>query len=224
MTYYAIIVAGGSGSRMQSEIPKQFIPIAGKPVLMHTIAAFNANAYQPAIIVVLPEAYHAYWKELCRQYHFDIKHQVIPGGSTRFESVKNGLQCISEPAVIAVHDAVRPLVSADIISNAFKTAEEHGSAVTAIVSRDSVRQGTYSASGSVNRDEIFLVQTPQTFWSEMLKKAYQADYQPSFTDDASVVEQAGFPIQMIPGDISNIKITYPSDLAFAEYYLSHQKA
>ena len=218
---YVIIVAGGSGSRMQSVIPKQFLLLNGLPVLMHTINAFyNADA-KPQIILVLPQSFKAYWEELCEKYKFNIRHKVVDGGVTRFHSVKNGLDAIidSENAVIAIHDAVRPITSKKIIDTSFKLAYDTGNAITAVKSRDSVRQKNNDVSRHLNRDEIYLIQTPQTFQCLQLKAAYQQSFDSNFTDDASVVEKAGFKINLIEGSHQNIKITFPEDIAVAELFL-----
>lgn len=217
---YAIIVAGGSGSRMQATIPKQFLLLNGLPVLMHTIQAFYDAKSQPQIILVLPADAISYWDELCKQYNFETPHNVVNGGKTRFHSVKNGLDTIAATdAVVAVHDAVRPLTSVRIIDNSFTQATEHGNAVVAVKSRDSVRQVKNEVSANLTRDEIYLVQTPQTFQSAQLKKAYDQPYDTKFTDDASVVEETGVAIRLIEGDYRNIKITFPEDIAIAELLL-----
>jgi 2-C-methyl-D-erythritol 4-phosphate cytidylyltransferase len=214
---YAIIVAGGSGSRMQSALPKQFIELCGKPVLMHTIKAFYNSGLSPQIILALHAGYHELWAQLCTKHSFTIPHKIIAGGETRFHSIRNAVDSIAdEDALIAVHDAVRPLVSADIINEAYICAMENGTAVTAVKSRDSIRQVNGNISTSLNRDSIYLVQTPQTFQSALLKKAYEQPYTDKFTDDASVVEQSGVAITLIAGDHSNIKITFPEDIAIAE--------
>ena len=217
---YAIIVAGGSGSRMQATIPKQFLLLNGLPVLMHTIQAFYDSKSQPQIILVLPADAISYWNELCKQYNFGSPHKIIDGGETRFHSVKNGLDMITDiDAVIAVHDAVRPLTSTQIIDNAYNQAAQHGNAVVAVKSRDSVRRVKNDVSVSLLRDEVYLVQTPQTFQSAQLKKAYAQPYDAKFTDDASVVEETGVAIRLIAGDYRNIKITFPEDIAIAELLL-----
>lgn len=222
MNYYAIIVAGGSGKRMQTGIPKQFLPLNGKTVLMHTITAFYNSSYRPEIIVVLHADYHQYWAELCVQYAFHIPHKLVKGGTERFNSVKNGLAEIHEESVIAVHDAVRPVISGEIISGAYRLAEEKGTAVTAIPSKDSVRFLQGSSSEALDRNQVYLVQTPQTFRSAILKKAYQQPYQPEFTDDASVVEKSGEPVYLHPGSTQNIKITYQEDIFIAAHFLDLQ--
>ncbi|MBB6126881.1 2-C-methyl-D-erythritol 4-phosphate cytidylyltransferase [Mucilaginibacter lappiensis] len=222
MKHYAIIVAGGTGTRMQTTVPKQFLLLHGLPVLMHTIQAFTQSAVKPDIILVLPVVYHDYWKELCSTHQFDIPHQLVNGGEARFHSVKNGLGQLStdDNALIAVHDAVRPLTSSAIIETSYQQAQEHGNAVTAVKSRDSVRQLINGRSVSLLRDQVYLIQTPQTFKASLLKKAYEQPYSEHFTDDASVVEQYGIEIHLTEGSHQNIKITFPEDIAIAELLLS----
>lgn len=218
---YVIIVAGGSGSRMQSAVPKQFLLLNGKPVLMYTMKAFYNSNSRPAIIVVLPVDYHHYWLELCKDHDFRIPHHLVNGGETRFQSVKNGLGLIETPdAVIAVHDAVRPLAAINTIDESFTYAREHGNAIVAVKSRDSIRQLKDNVSTALLRDEIYLVQTPQTFQAAILQKAYQQEYSHDFTDDASVVERIGININIIPGSYTNLKITFSEDIAIAEMLLS----
>jgi 2-C-methyl-D-erythritol 4-phosphate cytidylyltransferase len=218
---YAIIVAGGSGSRMRSAVPKQFLLLKGKPVLMHTIEAFHHSTIQPQIILVLHPDFHALWEQLCREHNFKMPHQLVNGGDTRFHSVKNGLDIIPDDTdtLIAVHDAVRPLTSERIISGSYKYAAENGNAITVVKSRDSVRQLNNGVSRSLLRDEVYLVQTPQTFQSSQIKKAYLQPYHEKFTDDASVVEETGITIHLVEGSYQNIKITFPEDIAIAECLL-----
>ena len=219
---YAIIVAGGSGSRMQSTVPKQFLLLNERPVLMYTVEAFYNTASKPQIILVLAASYHAYWVQLCADYNFSIPHQLVTGGDTRFHSVKNALDVIIDnDALIAVHDAVRPLTNKQIIDESYIHAAKYGNAVTAVKSRDSIRQLTGSTSRALPREEIYLIQTPQTFSAPQITKAYLQPYHANFTDDASVVEQAGFKIHLIEGDHRNIKITFPEDIAVAELFLNH---
>lgn len=220
MKYYAIIVGGGSGSRMQSDVPKQFLLLLGKPVMMHTIEAFHNSDLHPEIIVVLHPDFHPYWEQLCRDYEFHLPHFLVNGGENRFYSVKNGLEAVKKTSVVAIHDAVRPIINNDIITNSFKQAEISGNAVAVIPSKDSVRQLVNATSIALNREDIFLVQTPQTFKSDILKKAYEQPYEIGFTDDASVIEKNGNSIKFIPGDVKNIKITYPEDLSIAELFLN----
>ncbi|OCX53530.1 2-C-methyl-D-erythritol 4-phosphate cytidylyltransferase [Mucilaginibacter sp. PPCGB 2223] len=216
---HVIIVAGGSGMRMQAAIPKQFLSLNGLPVLMHTINAFYHSQSQPQIILVLPQAHRQYWDELCRKHNFTVPHTVTNGGETRFHSVKNGLSLIEGGSVIAIHDAVRPLTSAEVIDEAYQYAAINGNAIVAVQSRDSIRQVKNELSAALNRDEIYLVQTPQVFRSDILNKAYEQEYKPEFTDDASVVEQLGINIHIVPGTYTNIKITFPEDIAIAEMLL-----
>lgn len=219
MKYYAILVAGGSGSRMASAVPKQFLLLNGKPVLMHTLSAFHQSAFLPEIIVVLNVAFHDYWKELCSKHHCVIPHHLVNGGETRFDSVKNGIAITEDPAIIAIHDAVRPLIETEIIDRSFMGAKKNGSAVVAVKSIDSIRRITGNTSISLPREEIYLVQTPQVFQSELLKAAYRQPYNPFFTDDASVVEQFGGTMHIIAGNYDNIKITFPVDLDIAAYLI-----
>ncbi len=221
---YAIIVAGGSGSRMQSVVPKQFLSLNGMPVVMHTLLAFYQSNSQPRLILVLHADFHAYWKQLCLTHNFNIPHQLVQGGETRFNSVKNGLELIpgNQDSIIAIHDAVRPLTDKAIIDESYTHAAKYGNAVTAVKSRDSVRQLKNNSSAALTRDEIYLIQTPQTFQSTQLKKAYQQPYHDKFTDDASVVEETGVKINLIAGNYQNIKITFPEDIAIAELLLKER--
>jgi 2-C-methyl-D-erythritol 4-phosphate cytidylyltransferase len=188
--------------------------------MMHTINAFQQSQSKPAIILVLPADYHEYWKQLCIDYHFTVSHQLVSGGKTRFHSVKNGLNLIeNEHAVVAVQDAVRPMTDIVIIDHSFAEAAKKGNAVTAVKSRDSVRQLKGDVSNCLVRDEIYLVQTPQTFQYAQLKKAYEQPYATHFTDDASVVEALGEKIHLIQGNYRNLKITFPEDIAIVEVLL-----
>ncbi|WP_018476551.1 2-C-methyl-D-erythritol 4-phosphate cytidylyltransferase [Pontibacter roseus] len=219
---YAIIVAGGTGSRMQRDLPKQFLELAGKPILMHTIERFYRFNPNIRIIVVLPQDQLQVWKELCKQHAFKIFHMVVPGGSTRFGSVKNGLGHVYGEALVAVHDGVRPFVSTGIIDAAFKTAEEQGAAVVAVSLKDSIRELTGQGSRAVPRANYKLVQTPQCFKASLLRRAYEQQEQDFFTDDASVVEQLGEGIALVEGSYSNIKITTPEDLLLAEVLVKQE--
>jgi 2-C-methyl-D-erythritol 4-phosphate cytidylyltransferase len=218
--YFAIIVGGGSGSRMLSEVPKQFMLLRGRPVLMHTIEAFHKSDYNPEIIVVLNVDFHQYWENLCVLHNFSIPHQLVKGGTHRFDSVKNGIKAIKTRAIIAIHDAVRPLLSSQLIDRSFDEAERSGNAVAAIKSRDSVRQNIGTHTVPLDREEIYLIQTPQTFSSEILKKAYKQEFRNEFTDDASVAERSGIKINLIDGETRNFKITFPEDIRLAEIYLN----
>ena len=225
---YVIIVAGGKGLRMGGDIPKQFLPVGGKPVLMRTLERFRE--YSPAlhIILVLPEAQQEYWQQLCQEYHFTVEHVIANGGQTRFHSVKNGLALIPDNAegVVGVHDGVRPFVSVDVISRCYEAArtEEAVIPVTPVVEtlryvghspEDNNADSCTSPSRNVLRSDYRLVQTPQTFSIALLKRAYALPYTDSFTDDASVVEALGHAVSMVEGNRENIKITTPFDLAVA---------
>lgn len=223
MKKYVIIVAGGKGLRMGGEIPKQFLPIGGKPVLMRTVEAFYQADTETGIVLVLPKEQQDYWKELCRQYDFRISYTLADGGRTRFHSVQNGLQAVPEEGtdvLIAVHDGVRPFVSSQVVRACFDEAACQGAVVPVLDMVDSVRQ--LSADGSsmaVDRSRLKLVQTPQTFRADVLKKAYSQDFTELFTDDASVVEASGVSVALVPGNRENIKITTPFDLKIAEALL-----
>jgi len=220
MKYYAIIVAGGSGSRMKNSIAKQFLLLEGLPLLMHTILAFHKCVLNPEIILVLNIHQHSYWEELCKRYDFQIPHEVVKGGEQRFDSVKNGLKLIKTKGIVAVHDAVRPLVSSNLIVRSYQEAEEKGNCVVGIPPTDSVRRVISEGhSESLNRTELLLIQTPQTFQSDILKKAYEKPYRNEFTDDASVAEYSGININVVEGERENIKITFPEDLQIAEILL-----
>lgn len=215
MEKFALIVAGGSGTRMKGKIPKQFLELNGKPVLMHTFEAFQK--YDPKIrfVLVLPEVQLISWKKLCVKYDFKMKHSLVSGGETRFHSVKNGLSKISDDGIVFIHDGVRPLVSVKTIENCYNTAHEKGNALPVISPAESVREKVNGNSRAVDRHRYFLVQTPQTFKISVIKKAYEQNYQEKFTDDASVLENTGEKIHMVDGTRSNIKITYPEDLLIA---------
>jgi 2-C-methyl-D-erythritol 4-phosphate cytidylyltransferase len=217
---YAIIVAGGSGSRMQRDIPKQFIEVAGKPILMHTIEQFYKYDSSVRLIVVLPQEQLSTWRELCKKHSFKLFHMTVAGGSTRFKSVKNGLGAVHGQALVAVHDGVRPFVTPEIIGQAFRTAEEWGSAVATVSPKDSLREMTDEGSRAVSRLNYKLVQTPQCFKSGILQQAYDQPEQDLFTDDASVVESIGERITLIEGNYRNIKITTPEDLILAEAFIN----
>ena len=218
---YIIIVAGGKGLRMGSDIPKQFLPIGGKPVLMRTLERFRAYSSALQIILVLPEAQQDYWRQLCEDYHFDVEHQIANGGQTRFHSVQNGLALVPDDAegVVGVHDGVRPFPSIEVIRNCYETARTAKAVIPVIPVVETVRQlmndGQVS-SRTVPRDDYRLVQTPQTFDIQLLKAANRQPYNDGFTDDASVVESYGYAITLVEGNRENIKITTPYDLKIAE--------
>lgn len=224
---YIIIVAGGKGLRMGSDIPKQFLPIGGKPVLMRTLERFREYSAEIQIILVLPEAQQEYWHQLCKEYNFDVEYTLANGGQTRFHSVQNGLAKVPDDAkgVVGVHDGVRPFPSIEVIRNCYETAREKKAVIPVIPVVETVRHisrneesGVSSeiASKTVPRDEYRLVQTPQTFDIQLLKEANRQPYNDGFTDDASVVESYGYQITLVEGNRENIKITTPYDMKIAE--------
>lgn len=220
MTRYAVIVAGGSGSRYGGPVPKQFLSLAGVPVLMRSVELFAGCGAR--IIVVLPEAQTGYWADLCRERSFGVQHQVVTGGGSRFESVKNALAAIDAlPGdIVAVHDGVRPLVPPAVIEDAYATAARSGSAVPVVPVTDSIRRTDgHGGSRAVPRERLVAVQTPQAFDAVALKQAYEAEFSPLFTDDASVMEASGRGVTLIAGSPGNIKITHPGDIAIAELIL-----
>lgn len=214
-----IIVAGGKGLRVGGELPKQFQSIGGEPMLMRTIRAFYDYDYRMRIVVVLPEEAQLLWSQLCEEHRFSVPHTVVPGGETRFHSVKNGLEEISADEIVGVHDGARPFVTSGLIGRCFDTAFENQCGVIPVVDEvNSVRQLTGTGSRMVDRKQLKLVQTPQVFPAGELKKSYEAGFDPSFTDDASVAEKWGMGIQLVEGEVTNIKITTPFDMALAGYY------
>ena len=223
---YIIIVAGGKGLRMGSDIPKQFLPIGGKPVLMRTIERFRAYSADLQIILVLPEAQQDYWRQLCEQYHFQVHYQLANGGETRFHSVQNGLALIPDDAqgVVGVHDGVRPFPSVEVIRNCYETAREKKAVIPVIPVVETVRHLEGEGSVTVPRGEYRLVQTPQTFDIQLLKAANRQPYNDGFTDDASVVESYGYQITLVEGNRENIKITTPYDMLVAEALIDKYSA
>jgi 2-C-methyl-D-erythritol 4-phosphate cytidylyltransferase len=201
---------------MQSTIPKQFMVLAGKPILCHTLQAFKDTIPDIDLILVLPQDQVARWESICKRLNFTVPHRIVHGGATRFDSVTNGLALVVEEGLVAVHDAVRPLVSPRTIRSVFKEAEMYGNAVPAIPMTDSIRKITTAKSIAVDRTKYCIIQTPQCFLVSLLKKAYEQPYQFHFTDDATVVEDLGEKIRLIDGKTDNIKITTPGDLIIAE--------
>ena len=218
-----IIVAGGSGTRMKSELPKQFIQVGELPILMWTILAFKA--YDPSIpvVLVLPEPHLEYWKDLCLKHNFRHRVTLVPGGETRFHSVRNGIGSIQQADFVAIHDGVRPLVSTATITNCFNQAEKTGAAIPVLPVGETLREGNPEHSRTVDRTNYYTVQTPQVFGFRQLVEAYSQDYSHAFTDDATVVEKAGFQVFMVPGNTENIKITTPEDLIIAEAFIKQRK-
>ena len=215
---YIIIVAGGKGLRMGSDIPKQFLPVGGKPVLMRTLERFREYSPTLQIILVLPKAQQEYWQKLCKEYAFDIDYQLADGGETRFHSVQHGLALIPDDAegVVGVHDGVRPFPSIDVIRRCYETARTQKAVIPVIPVVETVRHLKGETSETVPRNDYRLVQTPQCFDIQLLKAANRQPYNDGFTDDASVVEAYGFDITLVEGNRENIKITTPYDLKIAE--------
>ena len=227
---YVIIVAGGKGLRMGTDIPKQFLPIGGKPVLMRTLERFREYAADLQIILVLPKAQQDYWKQLCKEYDFRIEYQLTDGGETRFHSVQNGLALVPDDAegVVGVHDGVRPFPSVEVIRNCYETARTAKAVIPVIPIVETVRhlvsESNTQRSITVPRGDYRLVQTPQTFDIQLLKAANRQPYNDGFTDDASVVEAYGFNITLVEGNRENIKITTPFDMTIAEALLNNNNS
>ena len=217
-----VIVAGGSGTRFGAQLPKQFLELGGKPILMRSIEAFGDGSFD--VIVTLPVDQIDLWRQFCQQYAFAVPHRVVPGGETRWHSVKNALDSIGDPDevdVIAVHDGVRPLATVDLINRTLETARRCGSAIPVVPLNDSVRQVEDDGmSHALDRSSLRAVQTPQVFDARLLMESYKQPFDPTFTDDASVVERGGHDVTLVEGDPRNLKITRPMDLALAEYLLS----
>lgn len=219
----AIIVAGGKGERMNAEIPKQFLELAGKPILMRTLEKFHEFSPEMDLVLVLPASQIDFWKNLCKKFHFLLPHKIVEGGRARFFSVKNGLSAVVESdGLIAIHDGVRPLVDVETIERCFESAEKFGASIPVVDMIDSVRKVTGNTSEAVDRKEYKLVQTPQVFRSEIILKSYEQPYSELFTDDASVAESAGYNVALVEGNRENIKITNMLDLQLAELLLNQQ--
>jgi 2-C-methyl-D-erythritol 4-phosphate cytidylyltransferase len=212
---YALIVAGGSGSRMNADVPKQFLLLNERPVLMYTIERFYDYNNSIGILLVLPENQFSLWATLCTEHNFNIQHQVVAGGSVRFESVKNGLSKIQGDGIVAIHDGVRPLVNIETIGRCFEVAAEKGNAIPVMTVIESLRIIDGENSKAVDRSSFVTIQTPQVFNFSEIKEAYNQPFNETFTDDASVLEATGTAINLVPGNIENIKITHPADLLFA---------
>lgn len=216
---YIIIVAGGKGLRMVSDVPKQFLPVKGMPVLMRTISRFHECKPSMQIILVLPHHQQQYWHDLCSQYAFGIAHTVVDGGDTRFASSRNGLAAIPDDATgtVGIHDGVRPFVAAEVISRCYDAARAHGAAIPVLAVTDTLRRIDSATTGhNVLRTDYRIVQTPQVFDIALLKRAFIQPFREEFTDDASVVEAMGCSVEMVEGNRENIKITTPFDLKIAE--------
>lgn len=220
---YALIVAGGKGTRIKTKLPKQFLELNGKPILLHTIEAFYRYSEKIEVVLVLPEDDFEIWEAICKKFHFNKPIILQKGGETRFQSVKNGLSKIESPGLVAIHDGVRPLVSEDIIGASFHLAAVHQSAVAAVRLKDSIRMTDQDNTKAVDRSRFRLIQTPQTFDIALIKQAYEMKEDASLTDDASVAERSGHVISLFEGSYENIKITTSEDLIIAEALL-HSKS
>lgn len=232
MNKYVIIVAGGKGLRMGGSLPKQFIPIEGKPILMHTLETFHRWDKEAKLILVLPADHQPYWQMLCRELNCRIPHNIISGGETRYHSVRNGLQLIQEQlkdtdaetdTLIGVHDGVRPFVAPSVLTACFQEAQKTGAAIPTLPMIESLRERFDDGSSRpVDRSRYVTVQTPQVFQATLLRHAYEQPYTSLFTDDASVVEKMGHSISMVEGNRENIKITTPIDLEIAKALLQER--
>lgn len=223
MTEYALIVAGGKGTRIKSHLPKQFLELAGRPVLLHTLDAFFRYSPHIKIVLVLPEDDFPIWNEIVKKFQFTHPVVLQTGGETRFQSVKRGLEKISTEGLVAIHDGVRPLVSSDIIGASFRLAAVHETAIAAVRLKESIRMTDQDNTKAVDRSRFRLVQTPQTFRVSVIKNAYEIKEDPSLTDDASVAERAGHVISLFEGSYENIKITTAEDLVIGEALLKARK-
>jgi len=211
-----LVVAGGKGTRMNAAIPKQFLLVDGLPILMHTLYAFFRYSEKIEVILVLPESDFQTWSTLCQEYSFSKPVRLQAGGDSRFQSVRNGLDLIEGDGLVAIHDGVRPLVSEDLIGASFRLAALHGSAVAAVRLKESIRMTNQDRTQAMDRSQFRLIQTPQTFQTSLIKKAYLQKEDASLTDDASVAERAGHTISLFEGSYENIKVTTPEDLVVAE--------
>lgn len=222
--YAVVIVAGGRGLRVGADVPKQFLPLANRPMLMRTIEKFYNFDNNIQIVVVLHPDYFTLWSELCKEYRFDIPCQLIVGGDTRFESVKKGLEAISPSTIVGIHDAARPFVTEQLIAKSYQQAKEGQCGVIPVVDeKNSLRLVKGNMHQPLDREGVKIVQTPQVFPAHIIKKAYEVDYRPEFTDDASVAESDGVVIRLIEGEDTNIKVTTMADVNYASYLLSHEK-
>lgn len=218
-----IIVAGGSGKRMGTAVPKQFLEINGKALILYTIESFLIFDPKIEIVLVLNPAYYDKWEEISRKTRIGLPIKIAPGGETRFHSVKSGISMVQEDKIVGIHDSVRPFVSPETIKRVYDAAAKFGAAVPCVPMKESVRKVSAGKSHTLDRSTLMIVQTPQVFRSEILLKSYQTEYKESFTDDASVVEGAGYEICLVEGDEYNIKITTPRDFDTAKYFLTLQK-
>jgi len=213
---YVLIVAGGKGTRIKSVLPKQFLELNGKPILLHTLEAFYRYSEKIKVVLVLPEDDFGIWNSICEKYHVTKPVILQKGGDSRFQSVRNGLSLLEGEGLVAIHDGVRPLVSSDIIGASFRLAAVHQSAVAAVRLKESIRMTDQDNTKAMDRSKFRLIQTPQTFDLQLIKKAYEIKEDASLTDDASVAERAGHIISLFEGSYENIKITTPEDLIVAK--------
>jgi 2-C-methyl-D-erythritol 4-phosphate cytidylyltransferase len=216
-----VIVAGGSGTRMGAELPKQFIELNGKPILMHTLETMRGFDREMQLVLVLPESQIGFWKELCEKHAFTIPHKVTKGGSTRFLSVKSGLEQVTGE-LVGIHDGVRPFVSHEVMKSCFSAAENQGAAVPVVPIVQSLRKVDTDGNAAVNRDEFRAVQTPQCFKSELLKTAFMNAPRTDYSDDATVAEASGNEIHLVEGNQENIKLTNPFDLELARLIIARR--
>lgn len=225
-TKAAILVAGGRGTRMGGPVAKQYLPVAGLPVLMRTLSVFHSVDPATDLILVLPESDFVYWEELCKDFQFSIPHRIVAGGNSRFQSVRNGLNSLDpKTKLVAIHDGVRPFVAKSVISESFNTAEKSGSAIAVVALKDSIRKLTDDGKSFYEERQYFrLVQTPQTFQVDKIKKAFTVTELQQFTDDATVYENQGWQVTLISGNPENIKITTPEDMDYAEFIVAKQSS
>jgi len=217
-----IIVAGGSGTRMGAEIPKQFIELNGRPILMHTLENLHDMDETMQLILVLPISQFSVWDELKKKHRFSIEHELAQGGETRFLSVKNGLAKVSHSEVVGVHDGVRPFPSKKMVDACFLAASRSGAAIPTVPIVQSLRKTNKGISEAVDRNKYCAVQTPQCFQTEILKKAFESAVHTDYSDDATVIEALGQTIHLIEGNIENIKITTPIDLELARLIVARR--
>ena len=211
-----IILAGGKGLRMGNQLPKQFIPLHGKPVVMYTLEVCHRWDASARLILVLPDDHQLYWEMLCRELNFTIPHRIVTGGGTRFESVQNGLPEVADCDIIGIHDGVRPMVAPEVIEQCFLTAAQTGAVIPVVPCIDTIREKKGEQNRAVDRSKFFIVQTPQVFYRDWVLEAYKQPYRQEFTDDATVVEYFGKSITLLDGNLENIKITTPMDIIVAE--------
>lgn len=225
MNKFAIIVAGGSGTRMGAPISKQYLEIGGKPILMHTLEVFCKTLPEIHLILVIPETDFRFWEELCQKCQFSVPHSVVKGGNSRFQSVKNGLDSIANTeGLVAIHDGVRPFVDPGVIRKSFEIAEKFGSAIAVVALKDSLRKLSDNGKSFFQERQNFrLVQTPQAFLLSKIKKAFEVTELNHFTDDATVYEHQGWQVELISGNPENIKITSPEDMVYADFLISRRK-